>query len=312
MAAATRAVTPAARLVTIRFSHYAEVARWGLDYHRVAYAESPYLPFLSTLGVIAAGGLFTGAADRVSTRFSTPLLVVVGGEGGPPIHDSRLILAWADARRPAGSPSLLSDGAGEDVARFHDLLGPHTRRVAYSHLLADEPLFWRVCEENVGAAQTRVLRAVWPLARRALRGLGLEPERVAKSRGHILREFDAVGERLAAGGSDFLRGAHFSAADVAFASLSAPVLVPQPHEGFGGWLPPVEDLPDGYRDVVRELRAHPAGQHAMRMFRLHRGSRVIPGEPHIDTTPPHDVESGPEDGVGGGSRRGGGMGPGVV
>jgi glutathione S-transferase len=309
MATATRGAASAARLVTIRFSHYAEIARWALDYHQLPYVEAPYLPILSTFGVIAAGGLASGTSDRVSTRFSTPLLVV--GTGGRPIHDSRLILAWADSQRRAGSPSLLSDGAEEDVARFHDLLGPHTRRVAYSHLLGDEPLFWRMCEENVGGAQTRVLRAVWPLARRAMHGLGLEHERVAKSRGHILREFDAVGERLVAGGSDFLRGARFTAADVAFASLSAPVLVPQPHEGFGGWLPPVEDLPDGYRDVVRELRAHPAGQHAMRMFRLHRGNRVIPGEPRIDTTPPHDVESGPEDGVGGG-RRGGGMGPGVV
>ena len=75
------------------------------------------------------------------------------------------------------------------------------------------------------------------------------------------------------------------------------------------------DVPDAFRDVVVRYRAHPAGAHALRMFRLHRGSRRIPGEPRIDAEPPHGVyRNAPEErrrgGGSGGS--GGGLGPGVV
>lgn len=70
----------------------------------------------------------------------------------------------------------------------------------------------------------------------------------------------------------------------------------------------LQDLPDGLRTVVQELRAHPAGQYAMRMFRLHRGDRQVPGEPALRIQPPHDMPSRPSEGRSGG----GGMGPGVV
>jgi glutathione S-transferase len=289
------------KLVTIRFSHYNEVARWAMDHHGLAYSESHWLPGLSALGVALAGG-FGGRADRVSTRWSTPLLVTAAGER---VHDSRDIVAWADAH--GRSPALLRPGTDALAARFHDQLGPHTRRVSYAHLLPDTRLLLELAERNSGRVQAAVFRAGLPLFRSWLGGLGLSPERVAKSRGYIRREFDWVGDALERNGSDYLAHGTFTAGDLYFAAMASPCLFPQPWEGFGGWLPPVEQLPDDLRDFVAELRAHPAGAHAMRMFRHHRGNRRLPGKPRIDQAPPHDIEGGPDERPGGGR-----LGPGVV
>ncbi len=78
--------------------------------------------------------------------------------------------------------------------------------------------------------------------------------------------FDAVDERLA-DGRPYLCGASFTAADLTFAALAAPMLMPPE---YGVPLPQPEELPRAMATVVRELRAHPAGVHALAMFRDER------------------------------------------
>ncbi|RYG53117.1 hypothetical protein EON66_09005 [archaeon] len=73
------------------------------------------------------------------------------------------------------------------------------------------------------------------------------------------------------------------------------------------YYPPVERVPDDYRKLVTQLRAHPAGSFALRMFRLHRGNRIIPGSPRLETEPPHDILGRADD-----TGSSGGMGPGVA
>lgn len=139
-----------------------------------------------------------------------------------------------------------------------------------------------------------------PVVTAYLSRMDLSPERASKSYSRIVKEFDAVAERLEQQGSDYILDGRFTAADLSFAAMASPMLFPQPHEGFAGYLPPVEVLPDALQQQVRQLRAHPAGQHAMRMFRWHRGKRALPGGgPPLPTEPPHDVESSGEGGGGG-------------
>jgi glutathione S-transferase len=98
------------------------------------------------------------------------------------------------------------------------------------------------------------------------RYLKITPESAATSL-RITREvFDSVAERLSDGRS-FLLGERFSAADLTFASLAAPVVVPPE---YGVPLPQPDELPARMADVVRELRAHPAGQFALQMYSRER------------------------------------------
>jgi glutathione S-transferase len=66
----------------------------------------------------------------------------------------------------------------------------------------------------------------------------------------------------------FLLGDRFIAADLAFAALAAPVLLPP---RYGLPLPPPEAMPDAMAREVRRLRAHPAGVFADRVYAEERG-----------------------------------------
>jgi len=89
-------------------------------------------------------------------------------------------------------------------------------------------------------------------------GLRAEPE--------VRAVFDAVGEHLS-DGRHYLCGDEFTAADLTFSALAAPMLMPT---GYGVQLPQPDELPPYTAEVVRELRAHPAGRHALRMFDTER------------------------------------------
>ena len=80
--------------------------------------------------------------------------------------------------------------------------------------------------------------------------------------------FDRVAEQLA-DGRPFLVGSRPSAADIAFASLAAPVLAPT---GYGARLPSESDLPSEAAAGIRAYREHPAGKWALRFYDEHRKS----------------------------------------
>jgi glutathione S-transferase len=76
--------------------------------------------------------------------------------------------------------------------------------------------------------------------------------------------FDAVCERLS-DGRPFLFGVRFTAADLTFSAMAAPMLMPP---GYGV---PLQEPQEGMMAaVVDELRTHPAGIHALALFATQR------------------------------------------
>ena len=96
----------------------------------------------------------------------------------------------------------------------------------------------------------------------AARVLDAAPAEAAEALAHVDRSFDEVAARLG-DGRRYLLGDRLSAADLAFAALSAAVLMP---ERYGARLPQPPDLPDETAATVTRLREHPAGQFAMRLI----------------------------------------------
>jgi glutathione S-transferase len=262
---------PTNRLVTLVFSHYNEKARWALDYCGVAYEERAFLPGFSQLGVMIATRGRGGRADRVSTRWSTPVLVTREGDT---LTDSTDIAVWASAHAGAGAPGPLfpHSAVEEHVVALGRELGPYTRLAAYWHVLRSEPVMRALVERNVSRRQALAFRAVAPLGRRLLvHALSIDDAHYARAMERIREQIASAERRLAR--APYLAGDRFTAADLTFASLMAPVLLVTRDEGYGATLPHVDELRDDARELVAQMRATRAGQFALEMFRRHRRER---------------------------------------
>jgi glutathione S-transferase len=244
-------------LVTIPISHYCEKARWALDRAAVPYEEQAHLQVLHRLAVRRAGGGKTA-----------PVLVC----GGKVLAESAEIVDHADANGLPDRSLYPDDAAAAAEVRalgrhFDTDLGPHTRRWMYYEMRDRHDLAIQYAATGVPGWQRRALPIAYPLVARIIdRVLEITPASAARSEAEVSKVFDAVAERLG-DGRPYLCGERFTAADLTFAALSAPLLMPPE---YGVPLPQPEELAPAMADRVREFRAHPAGAFALRMFRAER------------------------------------------
>jgi hypothetical protein len=161
-------------------SHYAEKARWALDYLALPFVERPQLP------------LFHRFATRPHGGTSVPVLV----HNRRGWIDSSAILMWAD--EAAGGDVLFprDEVLRSDVLalqdRFDKVLGPHTRRWGYAQLLGRRDIIASMATRSVPRVQARwaplVMLVFMPLIKRAF---NITPETTVRSRERI----DAVLKR---------------------------------------------------------------------------------------------------------------------
>ncbi len=209
------------------------------------------------------------ASRRAGGEGTTPVLVA----DGEVIGESAAIAEWADAHRAAGRPPLYPPGeAGAEarqlVARFGEELGVPARRVIWGRLIDDVELTCRSWGQGLSERQRRVqpwlLRASKPVVRRAL---GLKRPQVEAAPREVRATFDEVAQRLSDGRAHLL-GEGLTVADISFAAMASPAVCPA--EGYPGRMPQPEDFPDPYATTIRELRAHPAGEYALKLYREER------------------------------------------
>jgi len=246
-------------LITIPISHYCEKARWALDRAGVRYQERAHLQVLHWIPVTRAGG-----------KKTAPVLVW----GDRVFTDSAEIVEEASARSPAGRSLFPDDPAAAAEVRalqrdFDARLGPDGRRWMYYGLRGRRDIAVAYGCTGVPAWQRRALPFAYPVVVRIIdRYLDVTPATAAHSEAEVRAVFDAIATRLDDGRA-YLCGERFSAADLTFAALAAAVLMPPE---YGVPLPLPDELPAPMAETVRELRAHPAGAHALRMFREERRS----------------------------------------
>jgi glutathione S-transferase len=246
-------------LITIPISHFCEKARWALDRAGVKYEERAHLQVIHWIPVARAGGKKTAPVlawgDRVFADSAD--IVEAASEKAPPDR----ALFPGDLAAAAEVRALQDD--------FDARLGPEGRRWMYHGLRGRRDIAIAYGCTGVPAWQRRALPFAYPVASRIIdRYLEITPATAARSEAEVRAVFDDVAERLG-DGRPYLCGERFSAADLTFASLSAAVLMPPE---YGVPLPQPEELPTAMAATVRELRSHPAGAHALRMFRQERRS----------------------------------------
>ena len=249
------------RLITISISHYCEKARWALDRADIAYVEEPHAPVFQVAYARRAGGGRT-----------VPVLVAGDGEV---VGESSEILRWVDRRLGPGVRLYPAGAQGEQAARLEAWLdtglGPDGRLWMYQTALpmAHELVPWLAH----GAPRSERFALRWgspviaAVVRRVLR---VSPQNAVAALGRVDVAFDEVAAILS-DGRPYLCGDRFTAADLTFASLAAPVLAP---ETYGSPLPPRGALPPAMATEVSRLRDHEAGRFALRIGREQR-RRVV-------------------------------------
>lgn len=248
--------TARAIFITIPLSHYCEKARWALDRVALPYREEPHVPLLHRLATTRGG------SGTVPVLVHGPLRFV----------DSTDILVHADSIRggellyPRDASLRREVEALED--RFDKELGPHTRRWAYAQLLAETGLLRQLWSRDVPRLEAALLPVIVPIARRLVRAAyRVTPESARRSLDYVHGVFREVDERLRHE-RRFLVGERFTAADLTFAALAAPVLFPA---GCRAALPALDEVPAAMREEVLRLRNTDAGRFALRLYLHERG-----------------------------------------
>ena len=240
------------RLITITASHFCEKARWALDRAGAEYVEEGHFPNAHYL-----------ASFWIARTPMVPILI----DGGKVITDSTAIVHHVDGLIDRKLRLFPGEPSGREVERledrFDELLGPATRVWAYWHWFERTPDLLRYA----GHGTPRVERALAPFLIGAMKRLSswrlaITEDAAAKALATVRTLFDEVGARLS-DGQRFLVGDRFSAADLAFASLAAPALLPA---GYGVPAPTLEEAPPAMRTEIGRLRATRAGAFALRLY----------------------------------------------
>ncbi len=248
---------PNYRLITIPISHFSEKARWALDRLNITYTEEPHVP----------------AFHRIATmKYDSSSVPVLATENHGNLIDSTDILHYLSAIA-APDKKLYPDvpELRKEVEELEDLfdekLAVAVRNWGYFYQVKDRQAMRKGWCTNTPWFEQIGFTILFPFLSNLLqKRFQLTAENAAKSLAEIKEVFDLVSQRLSDSRS-YLVGDNFSAADLTFAALSAPVLMPPEHLMKPQ---PLSQLPSEMATVIKELQATPAGNYGLRLYREER------------------------------------------
>jgi len=251
-------------LISIPFSHYNEKAKWALAYFKQDYMEKAYLPFFHMLPVWYQTLGSNSKADKVSSKFSTPVLKT---DCGQTLCDSSEILSFLSEKYSNENNSLFPNKESRELEEHYNFkLGPHSRRIIYYYGFRNISLMRQLVEDNFQGIQGSCFPILKPFMKAGLsKLLNINSKSVERSIQIIDREFSEAEKKLEE--SPFLAGEKFSAADLCFASLAAPIVWVTRKEGYSSEMPELEGAEVEFKNLLNSWRERPAGQHVLKMFR---------------------------------------------
>jgi glutathione S-transferase len=243
-------------LITFPPSLDCELARFLLTYYGIPYEERRH----------AFGFNFFATLWHART-LHFPLVVSRAYK----LDTVRKMIDYFDPMCPA-SRKLLPDGPDRtlveaDWTAFNGTLGGATAVFAYHHLLPHREIMIRPLSEGTPPFEALTVRWGYAVYASVLRKLlGLSDDTAAAALTQIRSAAQTVDDRLA-DGRRYLIGDRFTLSDMAFAEALAPLVLA---DTYGGPLPTFAELPSVMKAVTEELRARPAGEFALRIYRDYR------------------------------------------
>ncbi len=251
-------------LYTIGVSHFSEKIRWLLDHEQIPYTELPLTPAFHVRPMLKKGG---------RRKTTVPLLEI----DGTAIQNSADIAAHlAQVRAPLKSVPPSQAEAIRSIERRFDEIGRPLAGYLYSSSFGFRKEILRIWTQFASPWQAFVLRLAFPLIRKSLsRKLRINPVDLPKSA-------QAVGDAIAwleselADGRRYLVGNRLSYADIAAASILAPLACPAEHPIYGR-----ADFQRTLASAAEPWRQSPALQWVREVYRQHRGPVWRSLAPHL-------------------------------
>lgn len=154
-----------------------------------------------------------------------------------------------------------------DWKMFHSELNTATTVLAYYHLLPHRDIMVVPLSQGAPPMEVKAVERGYPVFKFLLGTLlRTTPARGERMLATVRSVLQRVDDRLA-DGRRYLLGDGFTLSDMAFAIAAAPIVWP---DQYGGAVPALADTPPELQAVVRECRARPAGELALRIYRDHR------------------------------------------
>ncbi len=234
-------------------SHFAEKARWALDWKGVAHRRWDPGPAYVVLAPLRTG------------RAKIPVLIL----DGKAIGDSSAIIAELERRWP--EPPLYPEDpeqrgkALELEELFDEELGHPLRTLALHAPLDRDPDYMVRIFGMGGAPGSGLLRAVYPAFRAFYRMRhGIHPDTIADARRRAAAALDRLEAEI--GPEGYLVGDRFSVADLTAAALLSPIALPPEHP----YPPP--PYPKSFAEEASVFAGRTALDWTRDVYRRHRGS----------------------------------------
>jgi glutathione S-transferase len=242
-------------LVTFPPSLDSELARFLLRHYGISHTEERHTLVFSSLATLKEGTILFPVAYGDSYRLSTVRKMV---DHFDPLAAEERQLFPTGAHRGE---------VEKDWDLFHEPLAYGTATFAYYHLLPHREIMVGPLSAGAPAAEVSAVKAAYPLFAGLLRLLlRLTGGRAARALDDVRRIVDGVDARLA-DGRRYLVADRFSLSDMAFAVAMAPLVLP---DEYGGALPSRAEMPPPIAAAITEMRARPAGDFVLRIYREKR------------------------------------------
>ena len=266
-----------------------EIARWVLDWNDVLYKDEPhapplYIPVINRLigdsdgHAVVAGGERSPGASGISPG---PVFLKTDAL----LYTAESVIVYFEQRCTAEKRLLPADaGKRQEVVALYNLFtGPFEENVygyLYAQLLPNpaEARSWFTQGVPLGEKLTYAF-SFGVMRKELTRQWGLAEKPAGERLAYIKKIIEKV-DGILSDGRRYLTGDRLTIADIAFAAVAAPLLLPIE---FGGAIGAIHTVPAEMRREVEELRATPAGQYVLLLYQderpLPRSRKDIPKDP---------------------------------